>query len=188
MLERARHKAEVERVAVTWLERDCRLINMDQAFALIFSATNAMQHLHDLDSLKAFLTSAKHALRPDGTLILDVFNPNPAKLARTIATRYHHKSIVDSTGNEIYVEAASQYDSVSQILNFTLFYLRNGELTRTKKVNMRCFFPEELMALCRFNGLEVVQRYGDYDETPFNGNSPKQILFCRKTSETKVLT
>jgi hypothetical protein len=51
---------------------------------------------------------------------------------------------------------------------------------------MRCFFPEELMALCRFNGLEVVQRYGDYDETPFNGNSPKQILFCRKTSETKV--
>jgi len=101
---------------------------------------------------------------------------------------YHHKTIVDLTGNEIYVEAASQYDSVSQILNFTLFYLRNGELTRTKKVNMRCFFPEELMALCRFNGLEVMRRYGDYDETPFTSNSPKQILFCRKTSETKVLT
>jgi SAM-dependent methyltransferase len=188
MLERARYKAEVERVAVTWFERDCRLINMDQAFALIFSATNAMQHLHNLDSLNAFLTSAKHALRPDGTLILDVFNPNPAKLARTVTTRYHQKTIMDSIGSEIHVEAASQYDSVSQILNFTLFYLHNGELTRTKKVNMRCFFPEELMALCRFNGLEVVQRYGDYDETPFNSNSPKQILFCRKTSEAKILT
>lgn len=188
MLERARRKAEVERLAVTWFERDCRQINANRFFALIFSATNAMQHLHDLDSVNAFLTSAKHALQPGGTLILDVFNPNPVKLARTDATRYHHKTIVDSTGNEIHVDAASQYDSGSQILNFTLYYLRDGELTRTKKVNMRCFFPEELMALCHFNGLEVVQRYGDYDETPFNSNSPKQILFCRKTSETKVLT
>ena len=51
MLERARHKAKVEHLVVTWFERDCRLINMDQAFVLIFSATNAMQHLHDLDSV-----------------------------------------------------------------------------------------------------------------------------------------
>jgi hypothetical protein len=84
-----------------------------------------------------------------------------------------------TAGSKLHVEAATQYNSASQILSFTLFYLRNGELTRTKKVNMRCFFPEELMAVCRFNGLEVVQRYGDYDETPFSGNSPKQILFCR---------
>ena len=63
MLERARHNAEVERLAVTWLEQDCRRINADRAFALIFSATNAMQHLHDFDSVNAFLTSAKNALR-----------------------------------------------------------------------------------------------------------------------------
>jgi ubiquinone/menaquinone biosynthesis C-methylase UbiE len=180
MLERARRKAEAEHLAITWLEQDCRQINADQAFSLIFSATNAMQHLHDLDSINAFLISAKHALRPQGTLILDVFNPDPAKLARTIARRYHHKTILDATGREVRVEATSQYNSATQILGFTLFYVRSGELIRTKNVNMRCFFPEELMTLCRFNRLEIVQRYGDYDETPFNSNSPKQILFCRR--------
>jgi 2-polyprenyl-3-methyl-5-hydroxy-6-metoxy-1,4-benzoquinol methylase len=180
MLKQARRKAEAEHLSITWLEQDCRQINADRAFALIFSAINAMQHLHDLDSVNAFLTSAKHALRPGGTLILDVFNPNPAKLARTAATRYHHKTIMGTAGSELRVEAATQYNSASQILSFTLFYLRNGELTRTKKVNMRCFFPEELRAVCRFNGLEIVQRYGDYDETPFSSNSPKQILLCRK--------
>jgi 2-polyprenyl-3-methyl-5-hydroxy-6-metoxy-1,4-benzoquinol methylase len=187
MLERARHKAEAERLAVTWLEQDCRQITADRTFSLIFSATNAMQHLHDLDSVNAFLTSAKQALRPGGTLILDVFNPNPAKLARTIATRYHHKTFMDATGGELRVEAASEYISATQTLGFTLFYLRKGELARTKKVNMRCFFPEELMALCSFNGLKVVHRYGDYGETPFTSNSAKQILVCRTASEAEVL-
>jgi SAM-dependent methyltransferase len=185
MLELARRKAEAEQLTVTWLERDCRDINCIHTFALIFSATNAMQHLHDLDSVNAFLTSARRALRPGGTLILDVFNPNPAKLARTDATRYHHKTVVDAAGNEIRVEAASEYHSAGQVLRFALFYFRGGELVRTKKVNMRCFFPEELLALCRFNGLDVVRRHGNYDETPFTDHSPKQILCCRNAAATR---
>jgi hypothetical protein len=91
---------------------------------------------------------------------------------------------VDSVGNAIRVEACSEYRSADQILGFTLFYLRNGELVRTKKINMRCFYPEELMALCRFNRLEVGQRYGNYDESPFTSSSPKQILLCRRDNET----
>ena len=161
---------------MTWVEQDCRRIHCSESFALIFSATNAMQHLHDVDSVGAFLTSARKALRRDGTLILDVFNPNPAKLARTAATRYLQKTFADAGGNEVRVEAASQYDSATQILSFTLFYSCGGALLRTKQVNMRCFYPEELMALCRFNGLEILQRHGDYDETPFGSSSPKQIL------------
>lgn len=54
MLDLARRKAEAENLAVTWIEQDCRQINCAQSFALIFSATNAMQHLCDLDSVNAF--------------------------------------------------------------------------------------------------------------------------------------
>jgi hypothetical protein len=66
------------------------------------------------------------------------------------------------------------------VLHFTLDYRRDGDPVRAKKVSMRCFFPEELLALCRLAGLDVVRRVGDYDESPFTGTSPKQILFCRK--------
>jgi 2-polyprenyl-3-methyl-5-hydroxy-6-metoxy-1,4-benzoquinol methylase len=180
MLERARRKADEEKLSVTWLEQDCRNINATQAFGLILSATNAMQHLHDLDSVNAFLTASRNALRAGGTVILDVFNPDPAKLARTAAVRYHHKAFVDANANKMHVEAASEYNSATQILAFTLFYLCGGKLVRTKRVNMRCFFPEELLALCQFNGLDVVRRYGNYDETPFRKDSPKQIILCRK--------
>jgi hypothetical protein len=66
------------------------------------------------------------------------------------------------------------------VLHFTLDYLRDGGRARSKKVSMRCFFPQELLALCRLAELDVIRRCGDYDESPFTSNSPKQILFCRK--------
>lgn len=179
MLALAERKAKAEQLSVTWLEQDCRNIQSAKQFALIFSATNAMQHLHDLASVNAFLVSARNALQPGGTLILDVFNPDPAKLARPSATRYHHKFFLDAVKNEIRVEISSAYQSAKQILAFTLFYLRHGSLIQTKQVNMRCFFPEELLAVCNFNGLELAKRFGDYNGNPFANNSPKQILFLR---------
>jgi hypothetical protein len=43
---------------------------------------------------------------------------------------------------------------------------------------MRCFFPQELLALCRLAGLRVVERLGGYDGSPFGAESPKQIVIC----------
>lgn len=179
MLELARRNTAAEGLQIEWLEQDCRDIRHPRRFALVFSATNAMQHLLDWESVCAFLQSAQRVLQPDGQLILDVFNPNPTKLARTAATRYLHKIVVGPDGEPIRVEAASHYRSDRQVLHFDLFYLKNGQVLRTKQVNMRCFFPEELLALCRSNGLEVVRRFGDYDESPFGSESPKQLLICR---------
>jgi SAM-dependent methyltransferase len=179
MLELARQKSQAEALEVTWLEQDCRAIRSEKPFALIFSATNAMQHLHDLDSINAFLRSASRALAPGGTLILDVFNPDIGKLARLAETRYPHKVMAGAGGREVRIEAASCYDAASQILRFELYYMCDGGLIRTKKVRMRCFFPEELQALCLLNGLHIVERFGNYDGSPFSSSSPKQILFCR---------
>lgn len=179
MLEQARRKSTEEGLKIDWIEQDCRKIDLPRKFALILSATNAMQHLLDVESVCAFLQSARRALEPGGELILDVFNPDPAKLARTSSERYLHKEIVMPDGRSIRVETVSEYRPASQILHFDLFYLSGEDLLRTKSVNMRCFYPEELLALCRLNGLNVVSRIGDYDERTFDGLSPKQILVCR---------
>jgi SAM-dependent methyltransferase len=179
MLELARRKSAEQGLPVKWVEQDCRAIDLPRKFELIFSATNAMQHLLDLDSVCSFLQSGRKALQPGGKLILDVFNPDPAKLARPSTERYLHKKITLPDGRSIRVEVVSEYRPASQVLHFDLLYLAGEELLRTKQVNMRCFYPEELLALCRFNGLEVVDRFGEYDERAFTGASAKQILLCQ---------
>ncbi len=55
MLERARRKSSAEGLRIEWIEQDCRTMRLPKTFALAFSATNAMQHLLDLESVCAFL-------------------------------------------------------------------------------------------------------------------------------------
>ena len=176
MLALARRKSVAAGINIEWLEQDCRDMRLARQFAFIFSATNAMQHLLDLDSACAFLHNVRRALVPDGHFVLDVFNPNPAKLARLGSERYVHKTIAMPDGSTITIEAASHYNAATQVLHFDLFYLRDGALLRTKRVDMRCFFPQELRALFRLNCLKIVHEFGDYDGGSFHAHSPKQIF------------
>ena len=122
-------------------------------------------------------------LSDDGILLLDVFNPHVAKLSRAATTRYRFKEIASQTeGRQFRVDAASQYFATEQILRFELFYLDHADtLLRTKRVSMRCIFPQELELLCKHCGMTVVQRFGNYDEQAFASGSPKQIIVCRKS-------
>lgn len=178
MIARARQNGAKAGLPVEWIEQDCRDMRLERKYALLFSATNAMQHLLDIDSACAFLRSARTALAPGGRLVIDVFNPALDKLLKTPADRHVLKTIANGATGPITVEVSSHYLADTQVLHFDLFYLREGAVERTKHVNMRVFFPQELLALCQFSGLRVVERHGDYSGGGFTATSPKQILIC----------
>lgn len=181
MLARAQAKSTNETPAVEWIHQDCRTMDLGRTFKLIFSATNAMQHLTDGESIDSFLRAARRHLSPDGRLILDVMNPSMKKLSRTADEPYAFKSFTMPDGRRIDVEARSWYRADVQQLRFTLTYRHAEEIVRTKDVAMRCFFPEELRALCRHNGFTITQQYGDYDERPITSESAKLILVCSRS-------
>lgn len=183
MIARAREKASTAGLDVEWHVADIRLMDLGRSFGLMFIATNALQHLHDSDSLLAFFRRARAHLSAEGQLIIDVFNPDIETLTRTLAEQYPHKTFVAPDGGTVQVEAASEYLRDTQTLHFTLTYRRGGTVLRSKDVHMRCFFPEELVSLCRWGGFEVIDRFGDYDETPFRARSPQQILVCRASGD-----
>ena len=180
MLALARRKSAAEGLRIDWIEQDCAAMQLDRSFGYIFSATNAMQHLTSIEAACGFLGSARSALLPGGTLIVDIFQPNLEKLLRPASERYLHKTITTPDGSALTVETASHYDRATQVLHFDLFYQKDGVLQRTKSVDMRCFFPQEMFALCRFCGLTVVDCFGNYDRIPFRSDSPKQILILKR--------
>ncbi len=179
MLERARLRVAETSLNVEWHLQDVRRLNLNRRFHLIFMAANALQHLHDLESILTFFDRMRVHLEQDGLLILDVFNPDIKKLSRTLGSAYLHKSFVLKDGIKISVKIDSEYLRESQILHFILTYSHEEKIIFVKDVHMRCFYPQELLALCQMGGFEVVQRLGNYDGFNFVQNSPKQILICR---------
>jgi SAM-dependent methyltransferase len=180
MLALARRKADAEGLRVEWVHADGRDFELAKTFRLVFVAANALQHLLDAESVDAFFQCTRRHLDSDGRLIVDVFNPDVAKLSRGPEVRYPFKEIPVAGGPPVRVEACSRYDAAEQVLRFELHYAdAGGRPLRVKRVAMRCFFPLELDRICRANGFAVEEKFGNYDGQPFAGGSPKQIVVCR---------
>lgn len=182
MIERAREKSVAAGLSVRWEIQDMRALDLQRRYALIFIATNALQHLHDDESLDAFFAGVRRHLARDGTLLLDVFVPSPAKLGRKPGSPYLKKSFPLADGRQIQVFAESAYHPESRLLHFTLTYRWGQDVVHRKDIRMRCFFPDELLEHCRRRGFRVRERLGNYDGSPFGAASPQQILSCSPES------
>ena len=45
-------------------------------------------------------------------------------------------------------------------------------------LNLRMFFPQEIDVLLHYNGFQIEDKYGGYEEAPFGDSSRKQIIVC----------
>ena len=45
-------------------------------------------------------------------------------------------------------------------------------------LNLRMYFPKELDALLKYNGMTIRRKFGNWDRGPFGPDSRHQICFC----------
>jgi SAM-dependent methyltransferase len=188
LLDEARRKAAemAGRVAgglpVTWLEADIRHFELGRDFNLIILPYNTLCHLLTLESLEACLACVRRHLRPGGRFMLDVFVPGFEVLLRGSAGRYEYGQYDDPESGEIVtILTANAYDPATQINHIILYEQRPGRAEMAVgMLEMRMYFPQELDALLKYNGLPVIEKYGDYDESAFGPTSPHQLVICEK--------
>lgn len=178
MLDQARKKAREKGVEIEWIKADCRDFELKQKFNLILFPFNSMLHFHDRESLEACFNQVKKHLLPEGKFVFDVFNPNFEILTRDPSKRYPHVEYADPDGRgTIMVTIKNVYDKAQQINRMKYFY-SVGSDEWVIESHVRIIYPQELEALLHYNGFKTDARYGDFDETPFSSNSPKQIVIC----------
>ena len=85
----------------------------------------------------------------------------------------------DGNGTVVLTEN-NVYDRASQLNHIKWYFSIGGRDVAVEELNMRVFYPQELDALLKYNGLPVEAKYGDYDESPFGSDSAKQSVVCRK--------
>lgn len=184
MLDGARRRAEDQNVEANLLNADMRNFDLNQRFALIFVAGNSLQHLNTREDVEACFNSVKRHLMPGGRFIVEVFNPSLRLLTRSPNERYFVGEYKTENGWVVLTENV-RYDAATQI-NHLNWHYKNQFMKEEHTVSftMRQFFPQEFDALFEYNGFRIESKYGDFDESEFSSDSPKQIVVASLLSET----
>ena len=165
--------------SVKWIEGDMRSFDLDESFALIMLPSNNLGHLHTPEDFDSCISSVKRHLQPGGVFVIDVFIPNLKLLLRSPEEEYVLDEYDGPAGQgRVRVMARSHYESTTQIIRTTTIRKIAGQPDLVGSLDLKMYFPRELEALVRCNGLRIAARYGGHDGEPFDETSRFQILVC----------
>jgi SAM-dependent methyltransferase len=176
----AREPAAV-RARVTLRRGDLRRVRVGRRFPLVIAPFNVFMHLYDRRDVELALRTVLAHLAPGGRFVFDVLVPDPGALARDPARVYRLGYLRHPRDGRRYRYGESfDYDPVRQIQHVTFCFDDPLDDARSfvTPLTHRQFFPAELEALLHYNGLRVVERFGDFSGGPLDAASESQILVC----------
>lgn len=178
MLDRARVKAREAGALVDWRKGDMRAMDLSSRFALIFIPFNSLQNTYTIDDVERVLACVRQHLSPGGRFLIDLFNPNIEFMVdRSRAPSIWGFHMPD--GRRVEITETCAYDAAGQVNRVTWVHRIEGQPDPIpQRLDMRCFFPLEMDAVLKYTGWRVLEKYGDYDRSPFVSTSPKQLYVC----------
>lgn len=177
MLAHARLKARQANLQISLFQDDVRQFIRDRRYSVILFPFNSIAHLHSIDDFVACMSCVKRHLNPGGVMIIDMFIPDCRYLVRDPLGRFPVATYDDPNGNgTVVVTESNRYDPSTQI-NHIVWWSKIGSKPEIAvENNMKMYFPIEFDALFRLTGCHILQRYGDYSDTPFGPESGKQLM------------
>ena len=155
--------------------------NLGQVYAAILLPFNGLQHIGQAEDLHSFFQNLRNHLAPGGIFVFDVHLPQAAILARDPDEHFGVEDGPFTSLGEQVVAEKSNYDAVSQILTQAWTLAHPEGSTRALRLALRQFFPQELQNLLTAQGFKVLGHYGDFDSSPLQSNSLKQVLYVKMT-------
>lgn len=190
MLAQARQKVGQEPPAVqeriTLVQGDMSDFVVENGrFPLIIIPYNTLLHLQPRQVTQTFVCISKH-LAENGRLLIDL--TNPFIIAQTPNDRMVtlERTFTDPATGHIVAQFASNWlDDDAQQLHITWLYDASlpdgGPIQRTiAQFDYHYLFPHQLEMLLRQTGLQLQEIWGDYDQSPFDEDSPRLILLSSK--------
>jgi SAM-dependent methyltransferase len=194
---RLRREPEDVRRLVSLKRGDMRSVRLDRRSPLLICPFNAFLHLYMRVDVERFLARAREHLTSRGELVFDVSIPEPTELARKperayFAPRFRYPSGASSGVEEgaepgplVKYSERFDYDKLRQVLFVAMeFAPIDGSEAWMTPLAHRQFYPQELESLLHYNGFEITNRWGDFDESPLTQESSVLILACRPRPST----
>jgi SAM-dependent methyltransferase len=173
---------------VELVEADMRGFDLGREFRLVTLPFRPFQHLLTVEDQLSCLAAIRRHLASGGRLVLDVFNPD---LARLVGEQYLEESEGEPEftlpdGRKVIrrdrVVARDLFQQWQDIeLIYYVWYPDGREERLVYPSRMRYFFRFELEHLLVRAGFRVEDVYADYDRSPYGAKFPGElILVARK--------
>jgi 2-polyprenyl-3-methyl-5-hydroxy-6-metoxy-1,4-benzoquinol methylase len=181
MLEHARKKAEAQGLRLRWVEADARSFDLRAEYKFIFITGNAFQAFLRREDQEVLLASVKRQLAPQGVFVFETRNPSGHDLTDQSEEEFD-QSYISVEGHRVSVSSTQIYDPIAQTIYWTSYRRWNdGERDHQKETHIACRFtyPRELEALLHYNGFQIIQQFGNWNQEALSASSPSIISICR---------
>jgi ubiquinone/menaquinone biosynthesis C-methylase UbiE len=169
---RARLPSEVA-ARLTFVQGDMTTLDLGRQFPLIVTPSRVFQFALSSAAQRSALRALRRHLRPDGRLVLDLFDPRlDVVVPGSIFPPRTGEVIHPRTGNRVVWEIVGREPDPSEQLVVSDWTAReigpSGEVVRdeTERLTLRWTTRSEMRLLFELEGLEVVAEYGDFTGGP----------------------
>ena len=176
-LRRARRKLAPFGSRARIIQGDIRQLHLGETFDLIFIGFNSFMHLLTDEDALATLSCVLEHCHSATRFIIDLFVPDPLTLTRPENHRIQAMVYPDpETGATITVEETNDYDPETELTKVRWYYSTTGERDFLEyDFTVRIYYPDTLDRLIHDAGFRVVEKWGDYQRSPFGPESNLQI-------------
>lgn len=182
MLARAESHARRARAKVRLVESDMRSFSLDRAFALITIPFNTFLMLTPEERWPCLARCREH-LSETGRLAIDVFQPDPNKIAGVdggVREEWRRKD--PETGHLVTKFSSTRSDVDATRFNWWFDEeLDGGEIRRiTRQATLHFLYRREAELLFPAAGFELDSLHGDYDGSAVGPASPHLLIVARR--------
>ncbi len=151
-----------------------------------YCVSNTLMHLPTQDDQLAVLVNAQRHLRPDGLLLVDLFNPDIVRLSEVAGLQELADQWIDEeSGAEVYKWSVRHLDVAHQLQDTLFIYEQIFADGRVQKraipFTLRFLWPSEGKLLLQMAGFRVEAVYGDFEGTAYDDSSERLIFLARKS-------
>jgi SAM-dependent methyltransferase len=145
---------------------DMTTTRVDGSFSLVYTVFNSINNVTTQDGQVAAFANAAAHLEPGGCFVVEVGVQNRQRL-----------EVFDLSDTHVGID---ELDFDTQRLVSHHFSLVDGEWRRLS-IPFRSVSPAELDLMARLAGMELHERWADWDRSPFTAESAKHVSVWQKT-------
>lgn len=177
-------------------KNNCRLVsthhgdmsdfNLGKKFDLVYCINDSYTHMLSLEAQLSCLASVVNSMEDDGHFVVHLSYPNTTDLPGVGIHGDQRTTVVHVDGHRTMIRF-TRHDRNNQLFTLQDLWVTPAGM-RTLPSKLRYVYPSELALLTRIVGLELVERWSDWERRPFDTSSLRHVsVYQKQTHSTRLV-